>query len=710
MSGKFSVEGVFKMTDRMTRPIAKMESRFTTMMRRMNASASGFARRTAGMFNGMSKGFDAFRKHASQPLQALGGDLKTVGTGVAAVGVAVGAGLVDTMRRGMDFEKTLLSAGNKFEPGIKKTSDLYKKLSGAAQEVGGNTEFSASQAAMALKDLAGAGFSADQAIQALPGVVNLATASELELNEASEVAAKSLGAFGMKSKDPLVLAQNLQRVSDVLMKTDDISSTNIPAIFEAMKEGGPVAKAAGASLETFMSSVAVLGEAGIEGSQAGTTLKNVFLSLQAPTKEAAAELAKLGIKAVDSKGNLRDMFDIMGDLNKATAKMGKAQKADALENIFGKIPIAGVNNMLDNLQGLREGRDKLMKSGGQVDLVAESKRSGGTGAWDNLLSGLEALSLAIFEVIGGPMSDMIKKTTEWIDAFKGDAIPFVKELVAGLKEGFEQAWPAMKAVIDMLFEGFGTKSQWLGTVRNFAILLGKIVAVAVTLATVLGGMVAAGIQIVTTQVNFLISVWNGLIGAIGAVVFAFDDFFANIGAKWRAFNFKEWGLQIVRGIAQGIKDGASFVFDAISGLGEDMINTFKGVMDMRSPSRRMAREVGAPSMAGVGVGAVEELPAVTSQIQAALDANPLMNPITIAAPEIPAINAMSLGSEMAMTPSLAAPSLQSQDERLAGALDTSLGSGEIVIRDESGRAEVTEQPKRTKLTIEPARSGVDARA
>lgn len=710
MAGKFSVEGIFKLTDRMTRPIAKIESRMDRFARGFSKGLGDSNRSWDNLQKRLEKGSKAFHKSWGGSLQPIGDDLKTMGAGAVAATAAIGAGLVDTMRRGMDFEKTLLSAGNKFEPGIKKTSDLYKKLSASAQEVGGNTEFSASQAAMALKDLAGAGFGADQAIKALPGVVNLATASELELSEASDVAAKALGAFGMKDKDAVKLAENLQRVSDVLMKTDDISSTNIPAIFEAMKEGGPVAKAAGASLETFMASVAVLGEAGIEGSNAGTTLKNVFLSLQAPTKEAAGELAKLGIKAVDSKGNLRDLFDIMADLNKATAKMGKAQKADALEAIFGKIPIAGVNNMLDNVNDLREGRDKLLKSGGQVDLVAASKRSGGTGAWDNLTSGLEALSLAIFEVVGGPMSDMITATTEWIGTFKNEAIPFVKELVAGLKEGFEAAWPALKQVIDLLFTGFGSKTEWLGSVRNFAVLIGKVIAFLVTMAAVLGGMLAAGLQIVMALVNEAIAVWDGLIGAIGGALFAIDDFLANAAAKWRAFSFKEWGLQIVRGIAQGIKDGASFVLEAISGLADDMVNKLKGALDMRSPSRRLATEVGEPAAAGLGVGWLDEMPAVNEQIQKSIDASVMVKPIMPEAPAIPAINAMSLGSDVAPTTPLTTPSLDSSEERLAGALDGDLGKGEIVIRDETGRAEVTEEPKRNKLTIEPARSGVDKRA
>jgi TP901 family phage tail tape measure protein len=704
VAGKFSVEGVFKMTDRMTRPIAKMETRFDSMMRKMGSSANAFSARSSRMFSAASKGLSAFQKQAREPLAAIGGDLKTMGTAAVAAGAAVGAGLVQVMRSGMDFEKTLLSAGNKFEPGIKKTSEAYKRLSSAAQEVGGNTEFSSSQAALALKELAGAGFGVEQAIAALPGTVNLATAAELDLAGATEVAAKSLGAFGMKSKDPAELAKNLQRVSDVLMKTDDVSSTNIPAIFEAMKEGGPIAKSAGASLETFMSMVAQLGEAGIEGSNAGTTLKNMFLSLQAPTSEAAAQLAKLGIKAVDSKGNLRDMFDILADLNKTTAKMGSADKAGALEAIFGKIPIAGVNNLLDTVDELRVKRDKLEKSGGQVNMVAESKRQSTGGSWDNLTSGLEAISLAIFEVVGGPMKDLIDGTTEWIGTFKGDAIPFVKEFVGGLKDGFAQAWPAIKAVIDMLFTGFGGKTEWQANVRNFATILGKVAAGAVAVAAVLGGMLLAGIQVVTWQINFWIAAWNGVIGAIGGVLFAITNFLANAAAKWRAFNFADWGMQIVRGIAEGIKSGASFVLDAITGLADDMVNKLKGALDMRSPSRRTAL-VGEGAAEGVGVGWQDKMPDVNAGIARSIDASPMVQPLAPRPFEMPAINALSLGSDgerpLAPTASVMSP----EETALAASGGDDLGSAEIVIRDETGRAEVTKAPEGRRLSLTLKRSG-----
>lgn len=531
------------------------EDRISAVVRRIEGQVNGFTDR-------VSAGF------------------QKIGMATAAVGLAGGALTKQVMSLGMSFEKTLLDAGNKFEPGIKKSSALFTQLGTAAKDVGGATEFSSSQAAVALNDLAGAGFNANQAIAGLPKVVDFATAASLDLGLASEVATKALGAYGMKSDDPKILADNLQRVTDVLMKTDALSSTNISSIFEAFKEGGPVAKSAGLSLETFSAGIGVLGTAGIEGSNAGTTLKNVVLSLAAPTTEAAAAFARFGIKTKDIAGNLRDPIAVLEELGLKTSKLGTADKSAAIEGIFGKIPLAGVNVMLDKIGDLKSQRDELVKSGGQVQLVATSKRAGGTSSWDNFTSGIEAMGLKAFDVIGPDMTKGIELATEAVGRLADAAMPFLREFTVGLKAGFAEAWPAISGAVGILFKGFGGNQQWLGTVKGLATTLGQVAAAAVGVATVMGGMLAAGLQIAGALVDEVTGAWDGMIAGIGKVVFAVDDFFANVGAKWRAFSFKDWGLSLIKGIGDGIASGAGYVYDTVRDLGIGMLNSLTGALGL----------------------------------------------------------------------------------------------------------------------------------
>jgi TP901 family phage tail tape measure protein len=690
VAGKFSVEGIFKMTDRMTRPIAKMESRFERMQRTVRSGASGLARAWNGVGSGISKALD----RARGPLESLHNGMAAVGGAALVVGAATAAGLTKVMSTGMDFEKALLSAGNKFEAGISKNSDTFKQLSAVARKVGGSTEFSATQAANGLKELAGAGLDAQQAMAALPGTVNLATAAEMEdMAAATEIAVKSLGAFGLKAKDPLELANNLQRVSDVLVKTEGISSTSVPAFFEAIAEGGAVAKTAGASIETYGALVAGLSDIE-QGSKAGTTLKNMFLTLSKPTNEAAEALNKFGIKTIDSLGNTRDAIDVLRELKTATSKLGTGDRAGVLEQIFGKIPLAGVMTLMDKIDEVGANRDKLVnQAGGSVDKKAASMRSGGTGAWDNFTSGLEEVSLSIFEVVGEPLNSLLTKTTEWIAQVKDGAIPFVKQLTTSLADGFNAAWPAVKGALDMI-GGLGGQKQALNTVRTLAEYLGKVVAVAIGAAAIfikLAGLIAG---LVAVQVRILTATWNGLIAAIGAVAFAVSDTIANIRAKWEAFDFGEMASQLIDGLVNGIEDGAQWVIDAVANLGNSAIDALKDTLGIQSPSKEFAK-LGVMTATGFGNGFDAEMAGISTTIGR-----------SITVPAMPAINALSLGSDAPPAP-LVTPTLESREDRMAAALDGDLGTGEIVIRDETGNAEVTEQPKRTRLTIEPARHGVD---
>lgn len=533
-AGRFSVDTVFGATDRMSGPMAKMESRAT----RFEKSLGGANKIADGGAAGMAR----------------------LAMGAAVAGTAVGGVLTDIMSTGMQFEKTLLDAANKFEPGMEKSSAAFRKLSASAQEVGGATEFSSSQAASALNDLAGAGFGVDQAISALPKVVDLATASSLDLAAAGEIAAKSLGAFGLVADDPAVLAKNLQSVSDALMKSDALSSTNIPALFEAIKEGGPVAAQAGVGLNTFMAMAAGLGKAGIEGSVAGTTLKNAMLTLAAPTKEASAAFKKLKIDTKTATNELKNPIDLMGELQKATSKMTGAQRVGVLETIFGKIPLAGVSAMVGDVETLRKFKKEIDGSSGQIDLVAKSKRSGGTSSWDNFTSGIEATKLAIFDLVGGPLNNLINRTTDWIGAnrqliaagfstFINEAIPRVQLFAIGVQAAFSEfvkAKPILLGVGSALVGLFGGGSEGP---RQQAFELGKTVAdVAIKFAQ---------FWLITKAITAATAIWNFVTGAAKAAMLLYEG--AVIAVKWALVSYEMWSKA---GTAATIAMNASSVIAA----------------------------------------------------------------------------------------------------------------------------------------------------
>jgi TP901 family phage tail tape measure protein len=391
---RFSVETAFKAIDL-----------FSATMRKMQAGTEVFKKSLGGIEKVNDRVFAGLKKVAA--------------VGAVAGGAAV-VGFKQVLDAGLEFDSAMVSAGAKFGLAIRKGTDEYKRLQKVAEDVGSTTAFNATQSAGALKSFASAGFNVEQAIAALPRAADFAVAAGIEdLTVAADMATQALGSFNLKTKDAVQLGKNLDRVQDVMAKTADATSASIEGLFEAMKEGGPVAVSAGQSIETFNAIAGRLADAGIEGSVAGTTLKNIFTSFSAPTAEASAQLKKFGVSTKDAGGNMRDALDIFADLEKATKALGTADKTAALETIFGKIPLAGVSALLSGgVEQIRSLRKELDNAAGSTKAFAAVVGDRLAQDLDNLGGSLNGVKVSIFNIAEGPLREITKATTSWIDANK----------------------------------------------------------------------------------------------------------------------------------------------------------------------------------------------------------------------------------------------------------------------------------------------------
>ncbi len=416
MALSFSVFNKFKAVDGVTAPVRKMEK-----------SVGKFGKTSTKEF-----------KRADRAAGKLSKSLKSMAKAavISAALVTISVGLVDVIRKGVEFEQTIVNASAKFGEMAKRGTANFKALEDAAKKAGRTTEFAASEASSGLNFLAMAGFDVNQSIAALPGVIDLATASGLELSLATDIATDTLGAFNLATKDTIQLQKNLARVNDVLAKTTTSSNTNMEQLFEVFTEAGPVATSLGASIETVAAMAGTLANSGIKASQAGTTLKNVFVKLAAATPKAQKQLDKFGISVADSKGNFRDVFDILGDLNKSLSSLGDADRAAVLNDIFGKIPIAGVNILLSaGSDKLRAFRKDLEAAGGASATMAKMMRATTGVQLKIFMSTLESLELNIFAAMSDHLGFAIADFTElvrvasiWVAQNKGP----IKNVLNGL--------------------------------------------------------------------------------------------------------------------------------------------------------------------------------------------------------------------------------------------------------------------------------------
>ena len=502
----------------MSAPIRKITQSVETMTRRAEKGLSKIQRQTSRLSNNM--------------------------TGLAKTGAATGTALVfglgSALRAGVEFEHTMNRATAKMGDNVGRGTEAYNKLIQAAQKVGETTQFSATQAAQGIEFLAMAGFNAEQSVAALPGVVNLAIASNTDLARATDLASDALGAFGLMTKDTTQLTINLNRVNDVLAKTSSSANTSVEQMFEAMKKGGPIATKAGQSIETVAAMLGVMANSGIKAEIAGTAVQNFFLRLAAPAGEAGKILKRLGINVADSTGKMRDAFDIVGDLNKALSGMGEQQRLSVIQKVFGAEGLAGNLAVLTaGKEGMNQYRDSLENATGAAQKMATTIQDDTMGSFRSMLSVIESVSIKTFSLAQGPIRDLIDQTTNWIRtngelmaqnfaAFLIKIIDNIDEIVAALKTfGTVVAvlWAAEKAVT--ILTGAITLGKYAVIAFNAALALNPMFWIPAAIVAV--GALAAAIYTHWEPIKaFFTDLWGGVTGV-------FDRAMTAIKTKFTSF-------------------------------------------------------------------------------------------------------------------------------------------------------------------------------
>ena len=394
------------------------------------------ARKSDTTSNRVRKSLEKINKAAKRTGSIMGGMLGSMAISQGLFLMSMGVRKVTEEFVGMD--QALTSAGAKFPEMIGKGTKGFEKLEAAARRVGGATEFTSKAAAEGLEFLAMAGFSAEQAISVLPAVVDLATSSNTDLARATDIASDALGAFNLKSDDTATLTKNLTRINDVFAATTTSANVTLENMFETMKDGGPVMTAAGQSVETFAALTGIMGDAGIKGSKAGTTLKNMMLKLASPADKAKVLLKKLGVAVADSNGDMRDMIDILEDLEKGTEDMGTQQKSAAFDTILGKRAIAGANViMMQGVDSARKYRKALEGAEGASAKMADMMRKGLGVRLMVLKSSLIELGMKVLETFQDQFPGALDATISAIQNFDPTAmIQGIKDMVTFGKQVF----------------------------------------------------------------------------------------------------------------------------------------------------------------------------------------------------------------------------------------------------------------------------------
>lgn len=288
---------------------------------------------------------------------------------------------------------------------IAKGSDKFTLLSDAAKKCGEETMFSASQAGDALNYLALAGYDAEKAAATLPKVLTLAAAGGLDLAYASDLVTDSMAALGMETDE-------LDNYIDEMAKTAQKSNTSVAQLGEATLVCAGAVSLTSQDLETMNAELGVLANNGIKGAEGGTHLRNVLLSLSAPTDKAEVALNKLNVEVKDGQGNMRNLNDIMTDLNAALDGMGSADKAAMIKTIFNKTDIAAVNALLKATSGeYAQLKAEISDCAGAAEEMQKTMTDNLQGKLTILQSALEGLGIAFYEVFDDNAKNAVDSAT-----------------------------------------------------------------------------------------------------------------------------------------------------------------------------------------------------------------------------------------------------------------------------------------------------------
>ena len=285
---------------------------------------------------------------------------------------------------------------------IHNGSAEFTKLQEAAKNAGATTMFSATQAADALNYMALAGYDTNKAVNTLPTILNLAAAGNMDLATASDMVTDSMSALGDK-------AGTVESFVDKMAKTSQKSNTSVQQLGEALLTVGGTAKSLAGGVTEANTVLGIFADNGVKGVEGGTALRNVILSLSAPTDTARKKMEELGLNVFDAEGKMRPLNDTFNDLNKILGSMNEGERTQVLNTIFNKVDLKSVNALLansgerfDQLKGYIEDAD------GAAGQMADTMQDNLQGKMTTLNSALEGLGIGIYENI----EDSLKEAAE----------------------------------------------------------------------------------------------------------------------------------------------------------------------------------------------------------------------------------------------------------------------------------------------------------
>ncbi|EGP4902235.1 phage tail tape measure protein [Enterococcus faecium] len=511
----------------------------------LKATDSGFVK----TFKDAQDAVKTFEKKSNSMTTAVGKVMQGTGAEMTKyittplIGVGVAAAKV-----GGDFEEQM----SRVKAISGATGDTFEQMKQQAIDLGAKTAFSAKESAAGMENLASAGFSAQEIMKAMPGLLDLAAVSGGDVALASENTATALRGFGLE-------ASEAGHVADVFARAAADTNAEVGDMGEALKYVAPVANSMGISLEETAAAIGIMSDAGIKGSQAGTTLRGALSRLARPTKAMQDTMDNLGVSFYDADGKMKPLKTQVELLKKAFEGLTPEQQQNALVTLYGQESLSGMMALIDKgPDSLGKLTKSLKDSDGAADDMARTMQDNMNSSIEQMFGAFESAAIVIQKIL----APSIKKVA---DAISGLVEKFVsapestQKLVVAIGAIAIAIGPVLYA-LGMVVKAFQTMKVGLGVLGNGISLFKKLGSAIGFLTSPVGLVIAAVALLVVGFIylwntsedfrNFWIGLWEGIKSAVSSAV----EWIQN---AWKSTG--EW----FNNLWKSIKEGADNVWTTI---------------------------------------------------------------------------------------------------------------------------------------------------
>lgn len=399
-------------------------------------------RNQQGQINRLNQSGKKLGSEGSQAVSKFGSAIKGLLGPLAAIASFAGFAMLtkQMISMGSEFEKTMAIVGGV----MRATTSEFEALEAQAMKMGETTEWTANQAAQALQFLGMAGFEASEAMAALPGTLDLATAGNLDLGRAADITTNALTAMGLP-------VEELGRVNDRFIATITRTNTNMEMMAESFKYAAPSARAFGYDIEQLDALIGLLGNSGIQGSMAGTQLAFAFTKVN-------KVFEKLGM---DGEG--KNLVDALEAINEA------GWNTNEILEVFGQRGGRAVLVLKDQVDEYKELHGEIKASNGENKKLADTMRNTTIGAFKELTSAIQGVAISGFKEFAEGLTENIKELTKWVRENKDELL----DMISALADCGQALFKFSKFVMDYGVKPLG---EFARDLKNTAAGLGLVAA------------------------------------------------------------------------------------------------------------------------------------------------------------------------------------------------------------------------------------------